>query len=113
MTASFCSESGMVPELGKGVSIGPGDEPNRAAPAAVAAIRSASRNEFFAAEAERTPTTVACPYLDSGFVDELRLHVSLRCSCTDSPGEGLEGMPRYRPSYEEDARGMTLMNRPR
>jgi hypothetical protein len=79
MTASFGSESGMVAELGEGISVRPGDEPNRATPAPVAAIRPASRNELFAAEAERTPTTVACPYLDAGFVDELRLHVSLRC----------------------------------
>lgn len=113
MAASLCSESGVVPEFGKGVPIRPGDEPNRAATAAVPAIRPASRNELFAAEAERTSATVACPYVDAGFVDELRLHVSLRGWCRDSPGEGLEGLLKHGPSYEDDGPGMTLMYRPR
>jgi hypothetical protein len=41
------------------------------------------------------------------------LHVSLRGWCRDSPGEGLEGLLKHGPSYEDDGPGMTLMYRPR
>ena len=63
---------GSEPEMNQGVAMGVGDERNRSAFAAVAAIGTAARNEFFPAKTEAAATAVAGLDVDVDFVDEHR-----------------------------------------
>jgi hypothetical protein len=56
--------------LDEGVAMGIGDEVDRSALAAVAAVGTAARNELLAAEADRTATAVSGLDVDVDFVDE-------------------------------------------
>ena len=57
-------------EVDEGVAVGIRDEVDRAAGAAVAAVRPAARHELLATEAERAAPAVPGLHVDVGFVNE-------------------------------------------
>ena len=61
---------GREAEVNEGVAVGIGDQIDRAALAAVAAIRPAARDELLAAEAERAAAAVSGRDVNVDFVDE-------------------------------------------
>jgi len=68
--AALCFMLGIKPELEQRVLVFGRDQCYIAAPAAVAAARSAARNVFFAAKGEAAVTPVAGLYQDSSFIDK-------------------------------------------
>ncbi len=63
-------EFGMEPVGDERVLVGAGDEVDRTAVSAVAAVRSAARHELLAAKAQAAVAAVACFDLDINFIDE-------------------------------------------
>ena len=68
--AALRGELGIEAEVDEGVAVGIRDQVDRAAGAAIAAIRAAARYELLAAEAERAAPAVPGLHVDVGFVNE-------------------------------------------
>ena len=68
MRAAFGFEEFLETEIEEGVEVGVGDEVDRAAGSAVAAVRPAARDELLAPEAHRAAAAVAGGDVDFYFV---------------------------------------------
>ena len=107
VAAAVRLELGVIAEGDQGVEVRRGDEVDRAAPAAVAAVGTAARHELLATEAHAAVATVTGGRDDVDFIDEHGWDLRGR----PVPLAGTAGR-RDRKAYSAGAAGTIEMNRP-
>ena len=101
-------ELGVEAEVDEGVEVRAGDEVDRAAVAAVAAVRAAARDELLAAEAHAAAAAVARRDVDVDFVDEHGGGSQKRSASLCAP----DATAKWPDSSGDYSSGRTLMMRP-
>src|SRR5690606_22061861 len=86
------AEAALVAEVDQGGEVLVGDQPDAAAIAAVAAVRTAQRDELLAAEADASVAAIAGDHLDFSFVDQF--HGAAGLGRGNATGHSLAGPAR-------------------